>query len=238
MPCPTPEIVPWVSRRHLQPPRSCEVPPVWEHQPCRDQTKCSSRAASRTRVPGLLPGPVLAVPGDALGLLFSCREVGLVAHLGAWTVVCVCIGLGLVIISNYYYFQSQRCGAGGWVDGHRGQSHCCSIDPQHSPAELEGSILQIWGEKGPTPFPTCRITRSKLQAWPEGAADRAEIAEASNRSLARAPFWDVRRFPGHDISPPSPNPGRAPSPALGALGRAGRGSRAGTAVWLSEILDR
>lgn len=46
-----------------------------------------------------------------------------------------------------------RGGGGGWVDGQRRSSRCCSIGPHHGTAELGRIVLQIRGEKGPTPFP-------------------------------------------------------------------------------------
>lgn len=88
------------------------------------------------------------------------------------------------------------------------------------------------GEKGPTPFLTRRMAGSELRACMEGAAHRAGIAEDP------IALQDPGQFPGHNIRHCIPDPGQAPSLAPGVPERAGRGSGAGTAVWLSEILDR
>lgn len=66
----------------------------------------------------------------------------------------------------------QRCGAGRWVDGHRGQS-LCSVHPHRGPAESGRSIpLDPGEEKGSSPFLTCRIARSQLPAQTQGATGR------------------------------------------------------------------
>lgn len=143
-PCPTPGIAPRVPGCTRSP-----RPPAREAQPCGDPTKHSSRPDSRTRVHGLLPAPAcwtrrcpqvaVLMPGGGLGRPpLGCR---LCLH-HAWARYYLQLLLLFLICRSRVV---QKCGAGGWVDGHRGQSRCWSVGPHHGTAEPGRSILQSRG---------------------------------------------------------------------------------------------
>lgn len=230
--CPTPGIVPWAPTA-----------------PGRLRGHClyGNTSPARTR-PSAAPepstGPISLVSCQPQCLLDPEMPSACSSGAGRWArspapgcerrVLPPASGLGLllfaIIISDLLEWSSAE--AWGWWAQRAGPLLFRRSSPRSCRAWEHHP--QTWGEKGPTPFLT-RQGASRKPGWgePQGRGSRGirSLSGTGSSPGCGAISWERHQ-------PPQPEAGWVLSAAPGAPGRAGRGSRAGTAVWLSEILDR